>query len=139
MKGDLLKTITDKIFTVDLASLSDKILMNDFANEKHCDLRGQGRKSTRNHTLIKLLKSPGLMASASGVAKTLFLSSDPDEICDRLTLLLQQTHAGNNSNIINEEIIAIIDKLLECKGMTQTQHKQIIKKIESFIRYVILI
>ena len=58
-----------------------------------------------------MLKSPGLMISASGIWNTIFLSSDPDEPCDRLKLLLQEKQARNNSNLINEEIIAIIDKI----------------------------
>ena len=60
------------------------------------DTKAQGNKSTRDRTLIKLLKSPGLMVSASGVSKTIFLSSDPDELCNRLKFLLQEKHAGNN-------------------------------------------
>ena len=39
------------------------------------------------------------MVSVSGVSKTLFLSSDPDEFCDRIKLLLPEKHAGNNSDI----------------------------------------
>ena len=60
------------------------------------DTKAQGNKSTRDRTLIKLLKSPGLMVSASGVSKTIFLSSDPDELCNRLKFSLQEKHAGNN-------------------------------------------
>ena len=44
------------------------------------DLIAQGNKSTRDRTLRKLLKSPGLRVSASGVSKTIILSSDPDEL-----------------------------------------------------------
>ena len=62
---------------------------------------------------------------ASGVSKTIFLSSDPDELCNRLKLLLQEKHAGNNSDIINQEIVVIIDKLLECKYISGKQHKKI--------------
>ena len=51
---------------------------------------------------------------ASGVT-TIFLSENPDELCNRLKLLLQKKHAGNNSDIINQEIVAIVDKLLEYK------------------------
>ena len=65
---------------------------------------------------------------ASGVSKTIFLSSDPDELCDRLKLLLQEKHAGNNSDIINKEIVAIIDKLLEYKCISKKQPKQILNK-----------
>ena len=64
-----------------------------------------GKKSTRDRTLIKLLESLGLVVSASGVSKTLFLSSDPGELCDRLKLLLQEKQAGNNADIINNEIL----------------------------------
>ena len=88
------------------------------------DKKAQGNKSNRDRTLIKLLKSPGLLVSASGVSKTLFSSSDPDELCDRLKLLLQEKHAGNNSDTINEEIIAIVCKLLEYKCISKKQHKQ---------------
>ena len=128
LKGDLLKMITNNNFNVDLASLSDKKLMFDFAKEMHFDLKAVGKKSTRDKTLIKLLKSPGLMVSASGVSKTIFLSSDPDELCNRLKLLLQEKHAGINSDIINDEIVALVDKLLEYKCISKKQHKQILLK-----------
>ena len=128
LKGDLLKMITNKNYNVDLASLSDKKCMHDFAKEMNFDLKAQVNKSTRDRTLMKLLKSPGLMVSASGVSKTIFLSSDPDELCDRLKLLLQEKQAGNNSDMINEEIVAIVDKLLEYKCISKKQHKQVLVK-----------
>ena len=128
LKGDLLEMITNSKFNVDLASLSDKKLMYDFAKEMHFDQNAVGNKSTRDRKLIKLLKSPGLMVSASGISKTIFLSSDPDELCERLKLLLQEKHAGNNSGIINEEIVVIVDKLLEYKCISKKQHKQILIK-----------
>ena len=46
-------------------------------------------------------KSPDIMVFASGVSKTIFLSSDPNELCDRLKLLLQEKHAGNNSILMD--------------------------------------
>ena len=76
LKENLLKMIFKKNYNVDLASLADKKLMYDFAKEMHFDVRGQGRKSTRDGTLINLLKSPAIMAS--GVSNTIFLSSDPE-------------------------------------------------------------
>ena len=126
LKGELLKMITNKNYNVNHASLSDKKLMYDFAKEMHFDQRRVGNKSTRDRTLINLLKSPAIMAS--GISKTIILSSDPDELCDRLKLLLQEKHAGNNSNIINDEVIAIVDKLLEYKCISKKQHKQILMK-----------
>ena len=128
LKGDLLEMVTNSKFNVDLASLSDKKLMYDFAKEMHFDLNAPGNKSTRDRKLIKLLKSPAILAS--GVSKTIFLSSDPDELCNRLKLLLQEKHAGNNSDIINDEIVAIIDKLLEYKCIFKKQHKQILIKCD---------
>ena len=119
LKGDLLEMITNRNFNVDLASLSDKKLMYDFAKEMNFDQKAVGKKSTRDETLIKLLKSPGLIVSASGFTKTIFLSSDPDEFCNRLKLLLQEKNAGNDSDIINNEIVAIVDKLLEYKCISK--------------------
>ena len=127
LKGDLLKIITNKNHNVDLASLADE-RMYDFAKEMNFDLKYQGYQSTGDRTLIKLLESPGLMVSASGVSKTIFLSSDSNELCNRLTLLLQEEKTGNNSNIFNEEIIAIVDKLLEYKCMSKKEHEQILIK-----------
>ena len=124
IKGDLLKLITNKNYNVDLASLQDKKIMYDFAKEMNFDTKALGNKSTRDRTLINLLKSPAIIAS--GVPKTIFLSSDPNELCDRLKLLIQEKHAGNNSNIINEEIIAIVDKLFEYKCISKKQHEQIL-------------
>ena len=119
LKRDLLKLITNKNYNVDLASLQDKKLMYDFAKEMNFDAKALGKKSTRDRTLIKLLKSPGLKISASGVSKTIFLSSDSVELCNRLKLLLQEKHAGKNSDIFNQEIVAIVDKLLEYKCISK--------------------
>ena len=128
IKGDLLKMITNKNFNVNHASLSDKKLMYEFAKEMYFDERRVGNKSIRDRTLIELLNSPGLMVSASGVSKTTFLSFDPNELCERLKVLLQENHAGNNSDIFNDEIVVIIDKLLEYKCLSKKQHKQILLK-----------
>ena len=118
--------ITNKNYNVNLASLADKKLMYDFANEMHFDETRVGNNSTRDRTLIKLLNSPAIMAS--GVSKTIFLSSDPDELRDKLKSLLQEKQAGNNSVIINQEIVAIIDKFLDYKCISKKQHKQILIK-----------
>ena len=56
--------ITNKNYNVDHASLSHEKLMYDFAKELNFDLKAQGNKSTRDRTLIKVLKSPGLMVFA---------------------------------------------------------------------------
>ena len=79
-KGGLLKMITIKNYNVDLASLTDKKMLYDFAKEMNFDSKAEDYKSTRDKSLKKLLESPGLKVSASGVSKTINLSSDPDEL-----------------------------------------------------------
>ena len=124
LKGYLLKMITNNNYNVDHASLADKKIMYDYAKEMLFYLKAVDKKSTRDRTLIKLLKSPAIMASR--VSNTIILSSDPDELCDRIKLLLQEKQAGNNSDIINQDIVAIVDKLLEYKCLSKKQHKQIL-------------
>ena len=110
IKGNFLKMITNKNDNLDIASLSDKKLKYDFAKEMNFDVGGQGRKSTRDRSLINLLKSPAIKASGD---TTIFLSENPDELCKSLKFLLQERQAGNIANIINNKFIAKVDKFLE--------------------------
>ena len=126
LEGDLLKVITNYKFNADHSSPQDKKLIYEFAKEMNYDTKSTGRPSTRHTSIIKILGSPAI--KASGISKTIILSSDPNELCDRLKLLLQEKHAGNNSNLIDEEIVAIVDKLLEYRCITKKQHKQILIK-----------
>ena len=126
LEGDLLKVITNYKFNVDHSSPQDKKLIYEFAKEMDYDTKSTGRPSTRHTSIIKILESPAIMAS--GISKTIFLSSDPDELCERLKLLLQEKNAGNNSEIINEEIVVIVDKLLEYRCINKEQHNQILIK-----------
>ena len=57
---------------------------------------------------------------------TIFLPSDPNGMCEKLNVLLQEKQTGKNSNIFTDEIVAIIDKLLEYKSISKKQHKQIL-------------
>ena len=126
LEGDLLKVITNYKFNVDHSNPQDKKLIYQFAKEMNYDVKSTGRPSTRHNSMLRLLDQPAIMAS--GFSKTIILSSDPNELCDRLKLLLQEKHAGNNSNLIDEEIVAIIDKLLDYKCISKKQHKQILIK-----------
>ena len=92
------------------------------------DAKGLGSKSTRDITLIRLLKSPGLMISASGISNTVFFPSDHNELCDRIKILLREKHAGNTSDKINKEIVVLLDKFLHYKRISKKQHKQIVMK-----------
>ena len=126
LEGDLLKLITNHKFNADHSSPRDKKLIYEFAKEMNYDTKSIGRPSIRHNSVVKILNSSAIMAS--GVSNILFLSSDPDEMCDRLRLLLQQKHAGNNSDLINDEIVAIVDNLLEYKCISKKQHQQILIK-----------
>ena len=126
LEGDLLKVITNHKFNVDHSNPQDRKIIYQFAKEMNYDIKSTGRPSTRHNSMIRLLDQPAIMAS--GISKTIILSSDPNELCDRLKLLLQEKHAGNNSDIIMDEIVAIIDKLLEYKCISKKQHKQILIK-----------
>ena len=125
LEGDLLKLITNYKFNANHSSPQDKKLIYEFAKEMNYDTKSIGRPSIRHNSVIKILESPAI--TASGVT-TIFLSENADELCNRLKLLLQEKHAGNNSDIINEEIVVIVDKLLEYKCITKKQHKQILIK-----------
>ena len=81
--------------------------MYEFAKELFIDERAIGNKSTRDKSPPSLLKSPGVMISASGFtscykkksfSKTRFSSSVANELCDKLKVLLQEKQAGNNSD-----------------------------------------
>ena len=126
LDGDLLETMTNYNFNVDHSNQQDRKLIYEFAREMNFNIKQKGNKSNRDKSIIRLLKSPSIMAS--GISKILFLSSDPDKLCNRLKLLLQEKHAGNISNLINEEIVAIVDKLLEYKCIIKKQHNQILIK-----------
>ena len=125
LEGDLLKLITIYKFNADHSNPQDRKIIGEFAREMNYDTKSTGRPSVRHNSIIKILNSPAILASG---IKTNFLSSDPDDLFDRLKLLLQETQAGNNSIIINDEIVALVDKLLEYKCITKKQHKQILIK-----------
>ena len=122
IEGDLYKVITDYKFNVDHSNKQNRQIIYEFGKEMKYKLKNKGRPSIRHNSMIRLFNKPPIMAS--GFPKTIFLSSDPNELCDRLKLLLQEKHGGNNSDIINDEIVAIIDKLLEYKCISKKQHKQ---------------
>ena len=126
LEGDLLKVITNHKFNVDHSNQQDRKLIYEFAREMNYDTKSTGRPSVRHNSMIRLLDKPAIMAS--GISKTIFLSSDPNELCDRLKLLLQEKHGGNKSNLIDEEIAIIVDKVLEYKCISKKQHNQILIK-----------
>ena len=69
-KGDQLKVITDENYNVDLAKVSDKKIMFEFAKEMYFDVKAPSNKSTRVRSLIKLLKSQGRLVSVSSISSS---------------------------------------------------------------------
>ena len=88
LDGDLLETTTIYIINVSHSDPKDQKPIYEFGKEMNFNIRQKGRKSNRDKSVIKLLKSPAIMAS--GTSKTIFSSSDPDELCNRLKLLIQK-------------------------------------------------
>ena len=125
LDGDLLETMTNCDFNVDHSNQQDRKLIYELAKEMNFNIKQKRNKSERDKCIIRLLRSPRIRAS--GVT-TIFLSENADELCNRLKSLLQEKQAGNNSDIINKEIIPIVDKLLEYKCISKKQHKQILIK-----------
>ena len=102
--GEILETIKNYDFNVNHANPQDQKSINEFGKDMKFDIKQKERKSNRDKSRIELLKSPAIMAF--GISKTMFLSSDPDELCKRLKFLLQVIHA------IKTIPIQLIKKLL---------------------------
>ena len=64
-------------------------------------------------------------STRSSSQQYIFLPSDPDKLVDQLKLLYFEKIGGNDSFLINEQIIAIIDKLLEYECISPSQHQNI--------------
>ena len=64
-------------------------------------------------------------STRSSTQQYIFLPSDPDELVDQLKLLYFEKVGGNDNPQLNEQIIAIIDKLLEYECISPSQHQNI--------------
>ena len=56
----------------------------------------------------------------------IFLPSDPDELVDQLKLLYLEKVGGNDNPQLNEQIIAIAEKLLQYECITPSQQQNFI-------------
>ena len=122
LKGDILPMITDYDFNKTHSPDSKQMII--FWVEIHFHTHSKANCFRHGNLMKKYFKKRAILASG---LKTLFLSENPKKLCSRLRLLLQEEQAGNNSNITNEEIVAIIYKLLEYKCITPTQLKKLLK------------
>ena len=106
--GDLLKTNTNYNFNVDHSNPQDQKILYEFGKETKFDIKQIGWLSTRNKSLIKLPKSPAIIAF--GIS-TIFSLENPNELWNRLKFLLQGKRYSNISSVKFEEKIAIVDKV----------------------------
>ena len=77
----------------------------------------------------KLSRSNSQSYAGSHTNQYVFLPSDPDELVDQLKLLYFEKLRGNDNPQLNEQIIAIVDKILEYECITTNQHQNMISSI----------
>ena len=119
----------------------------NFLNDMKYDLNYGDKKSIRYQFIKELYSRYQLQGFAQGQSQSytqgftgsglngesyreysqqyIFLPSDPDELVDQLKLLYFEKVGGNDSFLINEQIIAIIDKLLEYECISPSQQQNI--------------
>ena len=66
-----------------------------------------------------------------GLNQYVFLPSDPDELVNQLKLLYFDKVGGNDIPQLNEQVVAIVDKLLEYECITTNQHQNIQSTFDS--------
>ena len=117
--------VTNKNYNVDFAKLSDKNSIFDFPKELSFDDKASSIKNTRDKSLIRLLISAAIMDFWDF---TNFLPENSRSLCDTLKILVQEKQAGNNSDTIDGENVAISDKLLEYICISTKRHKNLLPK-----------
>ena len=86
---------------------------------RHQQLQSGLRSSLHNY------EGSGLQSYAGSCTNQyVFLPSDPDELVDQLKLLYFEKIGGYDSFLINDQIMAIVNKLLEYECITPSQHQK---------------
>ena len=93
-------------------------------------LQGFAQGYTQAHDLQGFAQGQSQGFTGSGLngefsQQYIFLPSDPDELVDQLKLLYFEKVGGNDNPQLNEQIIAIVDKLLEYECISPSQHQNI--------------
>ena len=96
-------------------------LSTEFPNQVGSGLNGESAR--------KLSRSNLQSYAGSHTNQYVFLPSDPDELVDQLKLLYFEKLGGNDNPQLNEQIVAIADKLLEYECITTNQHRNMISSI----------
>ena len=98
-------------------------IIYSFLQDMKYNIKKGDMKSDR-YNFIKDLLQPQI---GSGFV---FLPSDPNELVDQLQLLYLEKVGGNDNLQLDEQIIAITDKLLEYECITTTEHQKIISNFK---------
>ena len=61
------------------------------------------------------------------VISTKFLRENANKLSDRLKLLIKEKQAGKNSDIIAEQIIALVDEFSEYKSISSKQNSTLVQ------------
>ena len=127
-------------------NIKNNELLSNFYKDVKYDLYLSGDKRSNRYKYNKKMESrseqtKGLQTKgikASGIMQTkgfiqskglIFLSKDPNELVDRLYLLYQEKIAGNDSKNINEEMVAIYDKLYSYNIISETDHFKMVDSL----------
>ena len=104
---------------------NEKLIYN-FLKDMKYDLNYGDKKSKRYYFIKNLINQYTYRDQQSQLGSGLnfiFLPSDPDELVDQLKLLYFEKVGGNDNPMLNEQIIAIADKLLQYQCITTNQHQ----------------
>ena len=89
------------------------------------DSQGQSQGFTGSGLNGESYRETSRSSTRSSTQQYIFLPSDPDELVDQLKLLYFEKVGGNDNPQLNEQIIAIVDKLLEYECISPSQHQNI--------------
>ena len=108
-------------------------LIYSFLNDMKHNINYGDKKSKRYYFIKNLINQYiyqhipyQLSQLGSGFIQYVFLPSDPDELVDQLKLLYFEKVGGNDNPMLNEQIIAIADKLLQYQCITKNQHQNLV-------------
>ena len=107
-------------------------LIHSFLNDMKYNLNYGDKKSKRYYFIKDLINQykyreiPYRDSPWGSGLNFVFLPSDPDELVDQLKLIVLEKVGGNGNPMLNEQIIAIADKLLQYQCITTNQHQNIL-------------
>ena len=108
-------------------------LIYSFLNDMKYNINYGDKKSKRYYFIKDLINQYiyqhipyQLSQLGSGFNQYVFLPSDPDELVDQLKLIVLEKVGGNDNPMLNEQIIAIADKLLQYQCFTTNQHQNLV-------------